>query len=101
MICASSKYLHYTHKELLLAAQMSHQILFVCLFFLPFLSSAKLEGVHNEFQKTVKAGSCRYDADRGVLVLLSRSDMAQKRASMMQEMYFRNLTQKVGIFFRF
>lgn len=59
--------------------------------------SAKTEGVYKEFQKTVKANVCYYVPERGVLVLLSRDDMSQRRANMIQEMYFRNLSQKVSI----
>jgi fragile X mental retardation protein len=55
---------------------------------------AKVEGVHKEFQKSCGAGSCRYDAPKGVLVLITRSEAAQKRALMMHDMHFRNLTQK-------
>lgn len=57
--------------------------------------SAKLEGVHKEFQKAVGAGVCHFNPERGVLVLLSKNESSQKRASMIQEMYFRNLSQKV------
>ncbi|KAL7022645.1 hypothetical protein ACKWTF_012327 [Chironomus riparius] len=55
---------------------------------------AKVEGVHKEFQKSSGAGFCRYDAQKGVLVLLSRSEACHKRALMMHDMHFRNLTQK-------
>ena len=51
--------------------------------------------VHKEFQKSCGAGSCRYDAAKGVLVLISRQESTQKRALMMYDMHFRNLTQKV------
>lgn len=56
---------------------------------------AKVEGAHKEFQKSCGAGSCRYDALKGVLVLISRQETTQKRALMMHDMHFRNLTQKV------
>lgn len=62
-----------------------------------YFCSAKVDGVHKEFQKAVKAGACHYVPERGVLVLLSKSEMAHKRASMIQEMYFRNLSQKVSV----
>lgn len=55
---------------------------------------AKVEGVHKEFQKSSGAGACRYDAQKGVLVLLTRSEACHKRALMMHDMHFRNLTQK-------
>lgn len=68
--------------------------MFVCPF--PTSSSAKVEGVHKEFQRTAKASVCYYDAERGCLVLLSKDEQSQKRAMMVQEMYFRNLSQKVS-----
>lgn len=54
-----------------------------------------MEGAHKEFQRTVKASVCYYDNERGCLVLLSKDEASQKRAMMVQEMYFRNLSQKV------
>lgn len=58
-------------------------------------NSAKVEGVHKEFQKAVRAGVCRFIPETGNLVLISWDDSSQKRASMIQEMHFRNLSQKV------
>lgn len=58
--------------------------------------SAKLEGVHKEFQKAVRSGVCHFDASRGVLILLSKIEGSQKLAEMIQEIYFRNLSQKVS-----
>ncbi|KAG5670441.1 hypothetical protein PVAND_000705 [Polypedilum vanderplanki] len=55
---------------------------------------AKVENVHKEFQKSTGAGSCRYDAQKGVLVLITRSEACHKRALMMHDMHFRNLSQK-------
>lgn len=57
---------------------------------------AKVEGVHKEFQKAINAGVCRYVPERGVLVLISKSPMCQKHATMIQDMHFRNLNQKVS-----
>uniref|UniRef100_A0A182W617 Agenet-like domain-containing protein n=1 Tax=Anopheles minimus TaxID=112268 RepID=A0A182W617_9DIPT len=56
---------------------------------------AKIDGVHKEFQKTIQAAVCRYIPERGVLRVISRSEGTQRRATMIQEMYFRNLNQKV------
>ena len=56
---------------------------------------AKVEGVHKEFQKSCGANACRYDPLKGVLVIVSRHESTQKRALMMHDMHFRNLTQKV------
>lgn len=55
---------------------------------------AKIDGVHKEFQKSCGAGSCRYDAQKGILVLISNNEAAHRRASMMHDMHFRNLAQK-------
>lgn len=56
---------------------------------------AKVEGVHKEFQKSCGAGAVKYDAVKGVIVIVSRQESTQKRALMMHDMHFRNLTQKV------
>lgn len=56
---------------------------------------AKVEGAHKEFQKSCGAEICRYDAQKFVLVVMSRQDSTEKRAQMMQDMHFRNLQQKV------
>lgn len=56
---------------------------------------AKVEGAHKEFQKSCGANACSYDANKGVLVILSQQESTQKRALMMHDMHFRNLTQKV------
>lgn len=56
---------------------------------------AKMEGAHREFQKAINASICRYIPERGILIVISRSETSKKRASMMQDMYFRNLSQKV------
>lgn len=56
--------------------------------------SAKLEGVHKEFQKAVGAIVCNYVPEKGALSLISRTDATQKRASMIQNMHFRNISQK-------
>lgn len=55
---------------------------------------AKIEGIHKEFQKSCGSDSCRYDAQKCSLILISRTEAAHKRASMMHDMHFRNLAQK-------
>lgn len=57
--------------------------------------SAKVEGVHKEFQKAVRAGVCRFIPETGNLMLISTEEASQKKARMIQEMHFRNLSQKV------
>ncbi|XP_065223155.1 fragile X messenger ribonucleoprotein 1 homolog isoform X2 [Planococcus citri] len=56
---------------------------------------AKLDGAHKEFQKAINASICRYLADKGKLVVISRCDQSQKLATMMKDMHFRNLSQKI------
>ncbi|GAB0097667.1 Fragile X mental retardation syndrome-related protein [Sergentomyia squamirostris] len=58
---------------------------------------AKVEGVDKEFQKAVRALICRYMPERGIYRFISRNEMSQKRALMMQDMHFRNLSQKVTL----
>lgn len=62
--------------------------------------SANVEGVHKEFQKTVRAGVCRYNPELGNLILISADLTSQRRATMIQDMHFRNLSQKVGIAYK-
>ncbi|GFG30889.1 hypothetical protein Cfor_07453 [Coptotermes formosanus] len=56
---------------------------------------AKMDNAHKEFQKAMGAAICRYVPERGVLSVISRSEHSKKRSSMLQEMHFRNLSQKV------
>ncbi|KAJ8724228.1 hypothetical protein PYW08_015702 [Mythimna loreyi] len=56
---------------------------------------AKVENAHKEFQKAIGAALVWYVAERGVLAVVSRCETSQKRAQMLQEMHFRNLTQKL------
>lgn len=59
------------------------------------LFSAKMENANKEFQKVIGACTCRYVPDRGILRVISRNENSKKLASMLQEMHFRNLGQKV------
>ncbi|XP_055324792.1 fragile X messenger ribonucleoprotein 1 homolog isoform X2 [Sitodiplosis mosellana] len=56
---------------------------------------AKVDGVHKEFQKAVRAGVCRFIPETGHLLMISTEESAPKKARMIQEMHFRNLSQKV------
>ncbi|CAB0019201.1 unnamed protein product [Nesidiocoris tenuis] len=56
---------------------------------------AKKENAHKEFQKVINASICRYIPESGVLSFISRNEDSKKRASMLQEMHFRNLQQKL------
>lgn len=59
------------------------------------ISSAKHESAHTEFQKRVGAGMIRYNAEKGVLVIISRLETCKKNAQILQDMHFRSLQQKV------
>lgn len=61
-----------------------------------FINSAKVDGVHKEFQKAVRAGVCRFIPETGNLLMISTDEASQKKARMIQEMHFRNLSQKVS-----
>ncbi|XP_012258953.2 synaptic functional regulator FMR1 isoform X8 [Athalia rosae] len=56
---------------------------------------AKMDNAHKEFQKAIEAAVCRYVPDRGVLLAISRSENTRHHSAMLQEMHFRNLSQKV------
>ncbi|XP_032515699.1 RNA-binding protein fxr1-A isoform X2 [Danaus plexippus] len=56
---------------------------------------AKVENAHKEFQKAIGAALVWFVPERGALAVISRCDTSQRRAQMLQEMHFRNLTQKL------
>ncbi|XP_074026414.1 synaptic functional regulator FMR1 isoform X2 [Leptinotarsa decemlineata] len=56
---------------------------------------AKIENAHKEFQKAIGAGYITYNAEKCVLVVISRCESSRRRASLLQDMHFRNLSQKV------
>ncbi|XP_046431451.1 synaptic functional regulator FMR1 isoform X9 [Neodiprion fabricii] len=56
---------------------------------------AKMDNAHKEFQKAIEAAVCRYVPDRGVLLAISRSENTRRHSAMLQDMHFRNLSQKV------
>ncbi|XP_067618131.1 fragile X messenger ribonucleoprotein 1 homolog isoform X2 [Eurosta solidaginis] len=56
---------------------------------------AQKDGIHKEFQRTIGAGVCVYNRDLDSLIVISKWDYTQKRASMLKDMHFRNLAQKV------
>lgn len=60
--------------------------------------SAKMDNAHKEFQKAIGAAVCRYVPERGVLLAISRHENIHRHSSMLQEMHFRNLSQKVNLF---
>lgn len=54
-----------------------------------------MESAHKEFQKYIEASLVKYVPERGVLQVISRCESTRARAAMLQDMYFRNLSQKV------
>ncbi|XP_036324364.1 synaptic functional regulator FMR1 isoform X1 [Rhagoletis pomonella] len=56
---------------------------------------AQKDGIHKEFQRTIGAGVCVYNRDLDSLIVISKWEYTQKRASMLKDMHFRNLAQKV------
>ncbi|KAJ8953154.1 hypothetical protein NQ318_017181 [Aromia moschata] len=56
---------------------------------------AKIENAHKEFQKAIDAGHISYNAEKGVLVVISRCETSRRRAALLQDMHFRSLSQKV------
>lgn len=56
---------------------------------------AQKDGIHKEFQRTIDAGVCNYNREMDVLIVISKWEHTQKRASMLKDMHFRNLSQKV------
>ncbi|XP_023305119.2 synaptic functional regulator FMR1 isoform X2 [Lucilia cuprina] len=58
-------------------------------------AEAQKDGIHKEFQRTINAGVCVYSPDLNALVVISKWDVTNKRASMLKDMHFRNLSQKV------
>jgi len=54
-----------------------------------------MDNAHKEFQKAIGAAVCRYVPERGVLLAISRHENIHRHSSMLQEMHFRNLSQKV------
>lgn len=57
-----------------------------------------MDNAHKEFQKAIGAAVCRYVPERGVLLAISRHENIHRHSSMLQEMHFRNLSQKVNNF---
>ncbi|KAM7363433.1 synaptic functional regulator FMR1 isoform 2-T2 [Cochliomyia hominivorax] len=58
-------------------------------------AEAQKDGIHKEFQRTINAGVCVYSPELNALVVISKWEVTHKRASMLKDMHFRNLSQKV------
>ncbi|XP_054711247.1 fragile X messenger ribonucleoprotein 1 homolog isoform X4 [Uloborus diversus] len=56
---------------------------------------AKVDSAHKEFKKAIGAAVCRYNPEKKTLLFIGKQDGLKKRATMLSEMHFRNLRQKV------
>ncbi|XP_022250732.1 synaptic functional regulator FMR1-like isoform X2 [Limulus polyphemus] len=56
---------------------------------------SKVENAHKEYKKAIGADIVRFNPEKNVLVIIGRSEDTRKRASLLIEMHFRNLRQKV------
>ncbi|XP_067118648.1 fragile X messenger ribonucleoprotein 1 homolog [Centruroides vittatus] len=56
---------------------------------------SKMESAHKDFKKAVDAALCRFNPEKNCLTILSKAETSKKRATMLSEMHFRNLRQKV------
>jgi len=57
--------------------------------------SAKIDGIHKDLQKAIGASLVLYDSDQSVLSIISLSSLTSKMASMLTDLHFRKLNQKV------
>ncbi|XP_023163597.2 synaptic functional regulator FMR1 isoform X3 [Drosophila hydei] len=55
---------------------------------------AQKDGIFKEFQRSIDAAVCNYNRDIDALIVISKWEHTQKRASMLKDMHFRNLSQK-------
>lgn len=60
-----------------------------------YFFSAKIENIHKEYATAIDAGHISYNADNGILKVISRCETSKKRAALLQDMHFRSLSQKV------
>merc|ERR1719391_1047838 len=60
-----------------------------------FCADEKATDIHSEFMKAIDACHVKYQEDKGVLVVISRAENSQKRAGMLQDMHYRNISQRL------
>jgi len=57
--------------------------------------SANIDGIHKDLQNAIGASLVLYNSDQSVLSIISQSSLTSKMASMLTDMHFRKLNQKV------
>ena len=60
-----------------------------------FCNDEKSGDVHKEFKKAIDACTVRYLDDKGELLVISRNHTSEKRAQMLQDMHYRNISQRL------
>jgi len=60
-----------------------------------FCADEKATDIHSEFMKAIDACHVKYLEDKGILVVISRSENSQKKAGMLQDMHYRNISQRL------
>lgn len=60
-----------------------------------FILSDMIDNAHKEFQKAIGAALVKYLPEKGVLLVISKNEASAKTASLLQDMHFRSLSQKV------
>lgn len=60
-----------------------------------FCVDEKAEDIHIEFMKAIDACNVKFDAAKGCLIIISQNDHTQKKATMLQDMHYRNISQRL------
>lgn len=62
--------------------------------FYSFLPEEKHADLHNDFKNAIHAAKVDYIKDEGVLKVLSRDESSEKKAGLLQDLHFRNVSQR-------
>jgi len=60
-----------------------------------FCTDEKASDVHTEFMKAIDACNIKFDAAKGCLTIVSQADHSEKKASLLQDMHYRNISQRL------
>jgi len=60
-----------------------------------FCADEKASDVHTEFMKAIDACNIKFDATKGCLTIVSQADHSEKKASLLQDMHYRNISQRL------